>query len=280
MTQLSGDKRVSLTEDSAMIPKISSSDELTTDIPRPARFTASTQVSRLFLLLLLVSAVGLLWWLASRDLGDMNALKVRGHITLAHVVGRHITEGKSKAYYLDYTFDGNGIWVDGAESVGEDEYSDTQPGTAIEVTFLPSRPQTYRLGTVTQERIQAQQSKWLWGELGAFVFFSLLLIGTEATFRQHLSLLRDGSAVAGTVTDRSISPSQKAFFVTYQFTVDGRFAVESRSHSKKVTCTQSFYEQTELGQVLTVLYNPARPSQNIPYRMLTDVTLSNRGKTT
>ncbi len=257
-----------------MLPEISALNELPPDVPRGAKFTTSTQVSRLVLLLLLVFAVGLLWRLASCDLGDLNALKIYGRTTLAHVVGKHVYQGKSKTYYLDYTFDGDGIWVDGKESVGQDEYADSRPGEAIEVTFLPSSPQTYRLGTVTQARIEAQQSRWLWGELAAFVFFSLLLIGMEATFRQHLSLLRDGSVAAGTITEHSVSPSQKAFFVAYQFTVDGRFAFESRPHSKKVTCTQPFYEQTEVGQVLTVLYNPACPSQNIPYRMLTDVTLS------
>lgn len=279
MMQLFRDKRVLFQENTAMLPDTSVPDELPPEVPRPAKFTASTQVSRLFLLALLLFAVGILWWLADRDLGNMAALKARGQTAMAHVVGKHITQGKSTSYYLDYTFDGDGIWVDGKESVGRDEYEDNRPGEAIQVTFLPSRPDTYLLGAVTQARIEARQGRWLWGEFGAFVFFSLLLIGAEATFRQHLSLLRDGSVAVGTITDRSISPSQNGFFVTYQFTVDGRFAVESRSHSKKVVCTQPFYEQTELGQVLTILYNPASPSQNIPYQMLTDVALSNRGKT-
>ncbi len=262
-----------------MILGTSASDELTTDVPRAANFKTSTHVSRLFLLLLLFFVVGFVWWLADCDLGDLNTLKAHGRTTLAHVVGRHISHGKSDCYYLDYTFDGDGIWVDGIwvdgmEGVGEDEYRDTRRGTAIEVTFLPSRPETYRLGTVTPARIEAQRSRWLWGELGAFVLFGLLLIGMEATYRQHLSLLRDGLAVEGTVTDRSPGPVHKAFCVTYQFMVDGRFAVESRSYSNKVTCSQLFYEKTELGQPLTVLYNPACPSQNIPYRMLTDVILS------
>ncbi len=265
-----------------MLPETSVPDELPPEVPRPAKFTASTQVSRLFLLALLLFAVGLLWWLADRDLGNMAALKARGHTTLAHVVGKHITQGKSTSYYLDYTFDGDGIWVDGEESVGEDEYTDAQNGEPIQVTFLPSHPETYRLGAVTQARIMARQGRWLWGGLAASAVLGLLLACAEANFRQHLALLRDGSVAAGTVTDRSIKPissSQKAFYVTYQFTAEGRFAVANRSYLKKVTCTQRFYEQTELGQLLTILYDPARPSQSIPYRMLRDVTLPNRGKT-
>ena len=263
-----------------MIPEISALDELTTDVPRPARFTTSSQAARLFLLFLLIFSVGLLWHLADRDLGNMNALKSHGRTALAHVIGKHTTQGKSTGYYLEYDFNVNGVWVYGDESVDEDEYTEGRPGGAIIVTFLPSRPETYALGAVTQGRVEAQQSRWLWGEFGALVFFGLLLIGTEAAFRRHLSLLRDGSVAAGTITERSKSPSQKEFCVTYQFFVDGRFAVESKSHSKKFTCLQPFYEQTEVGQALTILYDPARPSQNIPYRMLTDVTLSTKGKTT
>lgn len=257
-----------------MLPETSVPDELPPEVPRPAKFTASTQVSRLFLLALLLFAVGLLWWLADRDLGNMAVLKARGHTTLAHVVGKHITQGKSTSYYLDYTFDGDGIWVDGEESVGEDEYTDAQNGEPIQVTFLPSRPQTYDLGTMTQERIQARQSVWLWGEFGAFVFFGLLLIGTEVTFQRHLSLLRDGSVATGTVTDlRSPGAPQGLFHVAYQFKADGTL------YSERVLCPQRFHEQTDLGQTLTILYDPAHPSRSIPYRMLTDVALSNRGKT-
>ena len=259
-----------------MIPEISARDELTTDVPRPARFTTSTQAARVFLLLLVVFSVGFLCYLADRDLGDMNALKAHGRTTLAHVTGKHITQGKSISYSLEYDFKVDGDWVYGDKNVSEDVYADTRPGVALLVTYLPSRPETYALGAMTQGRVEAQQSRWLWGDSGALVFFGLLLIGAEVTFRRHLSLLRDGSVAAGIIIERSAGASQKEFCVTYQFLAEGRFAVESKSHSTKLSCTQSFYEQTEMGQGLTILYSPAHPSQNIPYRMLTDVTLSHR----
>ncbi len=238
------------------------------DVPRSARFTTAAQVSRLFLLLFVAAVAVLLGWLQNRDLSRLKALKVQGHTTLARVVGKHTSVGKSTSYYLEYTFDGDGIWVNGAENVGEDEYTDAQPNETIQVTFLPSYPQIYELGTMTEERIEARQDVWLWGEFAASAFLGLLLFGTEATRRRHLSLLCGGSVASGIVTDHSTGPSQGVFHVTYQFTADGRL------YSEKVSSTQRFHQQAELGQVLTVLYDPARPSHSIPYRMLTDVFLS------
>ena len=263
-----------------MLPEHSDfENELLVNVPRSAQFTTSTQLTRLCLLTLLVFAVGLLWWLAGRDLGVLNALKTQGRMTLAHVDDKHIVHGKSDSYYLDYLFKINKTWVYGNESVDQDDYTAASLGDALPVTFLPSDPQIYRLGAITQPRIDAQQNRWRWGELVAFLVFGLLLDCMEVIFRQHLALLRNGVAVAGIVTDRSTDASKKVFSVTYLFTADGRFATATTSYSKKVDCTQPFYEQAELGQALMILYHPANPSQSIPYRMLTDVTLSDTRKT-
>ena len=263
-----------------MLPENSKlAGELSANVPRSAKYTTSTQALRLFLLVLLVFAVGLICRLADRDLGDLNALNAHGRTTLARVEDKHVTHGKSDSYSLDYDFQVNGVWVYGNESVDQDEYAAFSPGDTLPVTFLPSYPETYRLGEITPSRIEAQQGKWRWGELAALFSLGLILICAEITFRQHLILLRDGVVTSGTVTDRSANASKRVFSVTYDFTVDGRFAAPSRSYSKKVACTQPFYEQAELGQALTILYRPANPSQSIPYRTLTDVILLNTGKT-
>lgn len=251
--------------------------ELSANVPRPVKYRTSTQAIRLFLLILLVFAVGFLCWLADRDLGDLNDLNAHGRTTLARVEDKHVTHGKSDSYSLDYDFHENGVWVYGSKFVDQDEYAAFSPGDTLPVTFLPSRPETYRLDEITPARIEAQQERWLWGELAVFFSFGLILVCVEAMFRQHLALLRDGSITVGVIT-RSADASKKEFSVTYKFTVDGKFSTATTSYSKKVACTQPFYEQIELGQALTILYLPANPSQSIPYRMLTDVTLSDRGK--
>jgi len=250
-----------------MLPETCAPNGLTDDVPRAARFTTSTQVSRLSLLLFIACVACLLGWSHDRDLGRMNALKAQGRAALAHVVGKHTFVGKSTSYYLEYTFDGDGIWVNGDESVGEDEYNDTRPGEVIPVTFLPSYPQIYEIGTMTEERIQARQGVWLWGEGAAFAFFSLWVLGMESTFRRHLSLLRNGTVTLGVVTNRSTRPPQGPPQVTYQFVADGK------TYSEKISTSFRFYEQAELGKTLTILYDSARPSHSIPYRMLRDVFL-------
>ena len=254
-----------------MLPETSAPDGLTDDIPRAARFTTSTQVSRLSLLLFIVCVACLLGWSHDRDLGRMNALKAQGRASLAHVVGKYTSQGKSTSYYLEYDFKkANGAWQYGEKSVSENEYAGSRPGEAAMVTYLPSQPETFVFGAMTPTRIQARQDAWLWGEGAAFAFFSVWLIGMEATFRRHLSLLRDGTVTLGVVTDRGMRSPQGPPQVTYQFLAD------SKPYSEKIGTTYRFYEQVEQGKTLTVLYDPARPSHSIPYRVLTDVALAKR----
>lgn len=251
-----------------MLPETCAPDGLTDDVPRAARFTARTHASRLLLLLFIAGVACLLGWLHDRDLRRMNALKVQGRASLAHVVGKHTHDGKSTSYYLEYAFKANGAWQYGERSVSEDEYAGSRPGGAALVTFLPSQPETFVFGTMTPARIQAWQNAWLWGEGAASAFLALLFFGTEAARRRHLLLLRDGTVILGTVTDRSMLQGLPQ--VTYQFLAD------SKPYSKKISTTYRFYEQVESGKTLTVLYDPAYPSHSIPYRVLTDVALAKR----
>jgi len=253
-----------------MLPETCAPDGLTDDVPRAARFTTSTQVSRLSLLLFIVSVACLLGWLHDRDLGRMKALKAQGRAALARVVGKHTTQGKSTSYFLEYDFRVNRGWQYGERSVSEDEYAGSRPGDAAVVTYLPSQPETFVFGAMTPARIQERQGVWLWGEGAAFAFLSVWAFGMEATFRRHLSLLRDGTATQGVITDRNARPPQGPPQVTYQFVADGR------TYSEKISTSFRFYEQAEPGSTLTVLYDPARPSHSIPDRALTNVTLSDR----
>ena len=250
-----------------MLPETPAPDALTDDVPRAARFATSTQISRLSLLLFMVFVACLLGWLHDRDLGRMNALKAQGRTALAHVVGKHTSQGKSTSYYLEYDFKANGVWQYGERNVSEDEYAESRLGEAVLVTYLPSQPETFVFGAMTRARIRARQGVWLWGEGAAFAFFSVWLFGMVSTFRRHLSLLRDGTVAAGIITERSPGPTQGMFHVTYQFVADGK------RYSERISSTQPFYEQMELGQALAVLYDPGQPSHNIPYRMLKDVSL-------
>lgn len=250
-----------------MLPETSAPDGLTDDVPRAARFTARTHASRRLLLLFIVSVACLLGWSHDRDLERMNALKAQGRSALAHVVGKHMSGGKSTSYHLEYDFKASGVWQYGERSVTEDEYAGSGRGEAALVTYLPLHPETFVFGAMTQGRIQQRQDLWLWGEGGAFALFSLWVFGMESTFRRHLSLLRNGMVALGAVTERSTRPPQGPPQVTYQFMADGR------SYSEKISTDFRFYEQAELGKTLTVLYDPTRPSHSIPYRVLKDVSL-------
>ena len=253
-----------------MLPETCAPDGLTDDVPRAARFTARTHASRLLLLLFIAGVACLLGWLHDRDLRRMNALKVQGRASLAHVVGKHTSQGKSTSYYLEYDFSVGRVWQYGERSVSEDEYAGSGLGEAAQVTYLPPHPETFVFGTMTRARIQERQSLWLWGEGAALAFFSLWAFGMESTLRRHLSLLRNGAVTLGVVTERSTRPPQGPPQVTYQFVAGGK------PYSEKISTDFRFYERAELGKTITVLYDPGHPSHSIPYRVLTDVALAKR----
>ncbi len=244
--------------------------ELTDRTPHAARFTGGTQVGRLAVLALTAGGLWLVCWLASRDLGDLVALRAAGRPTTARVTGRHESHGKSTTYYLDYEFEGNGQQVEDDEAVSESEYDDTSIGTAIPVVYLPSDPQTHRIGAVNDARIARSRTAWGVGALVTLIVLGGILWANEATRRNHLRLLREGVPVVGVVLDRNVVQAKSTtYYVQYRFT-----APPASAQVKKVSVTKRLYDECAPGTPLTVLHEYARPANNVPYRALSDVRLT------
>jgi len=254
-----------------MPPKPLTLDGLTADVPRAARFTARVQATRLLLLLasVLVASASCLW--AAQDLRDLSALAAHGRTAVAQVTGKHtagnLAGSKSPIYFVDYTFHADGTQVDDQYQVGQAEYERPLPSAPMLVTFLPSDPLTHRLGAVTRGRVQDELVTWILRGLGGGVLLGVLLTVREVPLRRNLKLLRDGSLAAGTITycDKG---KREVYCIVYEFTVDGWLS------PKTIIGSQSFRERVEKGSTMAILYDPARPSRNIPYRMLTGVALA------
>lgn len=242
--------------------------ELQGSIPRRVRYTAGTQISRLVLLLLLVGGVWLISWLGTRDLKDLTALRSHGEQIQAQVIGEHKSHGKSTTYYVDYSFMGSGELVDSDEDVSRSTYYATHPGDTLLVTYLPTHPKTHRVGVVDGARVTAQRIRWTIGTLVTLAVFGLILWAVESNRRRHRQLLAEGMPVQGIVTDhRMIQGKNTTYYVTYQF------PGPAGTLTKKITVSRSFYHQNNPGTPLTVLYHPVKPTNNQPYRALTDVRL-------
>lgn len=166
---------------------------LTADTPRAARFTPGAQALRLLLLLVAVFVVALFLWWAAQDFRELGALEAHGQTAAAQITGKHIEGGgRSTTGYTDYTFYANGVQVDDKENIALFQYDQSPSSGTLPVTFLPSHPQTHRVGAVTQGRIQHQGGVWIFRVLGACVFWGLLLPLLDFLLRQRLGMLRDG----------------------------------------------------------------------------------------
>lgn len=113
-------------------------------------------------------------------------------MTAAQITGKHIEGGgRSTIHYTDYAFYANGVRVDDKENAALFQYDQSPSSGTLPVTFLPSYPQTHRVGAVTPGSIQRQRVVWVFRVLGACVFWGLLLSLLDFLLRQRLGMLRD-----------------------------------------------------------------------------------------
>jgi hypothetical protein len=248
--------------------------ELTGPTPRPVRFTEATQAVRLFLLFLLVGGLLLMVWLASRDLGDLQALHARGKVAQAEILDRWVGHGKSDSYWLKYAFGVSGDVIYGETSVTREQYARTAVGESLTVTYLPSDPETHRVGEVTADRVTDERVNWTMGSLAVGLVLGLLFAGTEAHYRYRRRLLRDGVAVVGVVTGRrAVQSKSTEYYVRYEYPLRGQPLTDPWRQGE-VPVSGGLYAALREGQPLTILYLPWHPPTSLPYRTLTCVTLA------
>ncbi|MDQ2688560.1 MAG: DUF3592 domain-containing protein [Armatimonadota bacterium] len=247
-------------QDSAIEP------ELRGQTPRRVRYDPSTQIARWILLVVFVGGLGVVIWRASLDLGDLAALRTRGATVMADVTDTYTSSGRSTTYHVEYTFTANGVNVSDDDDVRYTIYSRAKRGHPLLVTYLPSHPETHRVGTVDEARI-VDQGRW-WALL---LLITLLLLGSwflfhDQNYRSRLKLLKDGVPVTGEVTDRDIFTNRgdKYYNISYQF------PSPTGTRTNRTRVPQEIYDACDPGLTLTVLYDPTRPSNNRPYLVLTD----------
>lgn len=220
------------------------------------------------MLALLIGVTWLVAWCGTRDIGDLTALLNHGVTTTAHVTDKHVHHGKSTSYAVDYSFTVDREEVDSQESVSSWEYDNANIGDPIRVTYLPEDPQTHRVGDVTRDRLDTQQSHWHMGTAAAAIALGLILLAAEMNYRGYRRLLEEGVPVTGTVTDqRMVRGKSATYYLLYEF--PGPLGTQTN----KVTVSYRVYATSSPGEHLTVLYDPAKPKYNRPYCALTDARL-------
>ncbi len=241
--------------------------ELRGQMPRRVRYTFRAQATRLFVLCLLLGGVGLITSLSVQDTGELTRLAASGIRTTGRITGKHTSGHKNTTYYLDYSYTANGRAESGEETVSSSDFRQANAGDSVLVTYLPDDPTVHRVGVVDEARVTHARTLWALGTLGAALVLGLLLVATEANFRNHRALLETGVAVMGRLTNRYVTRGNKSnsYYIQYEF--DG----PAGPVSGKASVGRSLYDQTSPGTPTTILYDPAKPSNSRPYYIMTGV---------
>ena len=99
---------------------------------------------------------------------------------------------------------------------------------------------------------------------GLVVCVSLLLLRRIARWRRHrLHLLREGVATVGTIVHKHANTDDSLrYFVRYGYSAGG----EACEHEEQVSADQ--WKALEVGQPVTVLYDPAEPTEAGLYQLM------------
>ena len=248
-------------------------DEISEQTPRPARFTARSQMARVACALVTAGVFILISWLGLRDIHDLRALRAQGRTMGALITDKTIRHGKHDTYYLNYQFYVNRTQVIDKAAFDYRTWDAAVIGGSVKVTYLPSDPRTYRVGVVTDARIDKQAQAWFLAALAALCFVGLFAGAVEWTLQEQLALMRDGVAVAGSVMGRetvhSTDPRYKnampACYVFYTLPIGPAGRIY------KAQTTWSLMYDLDISKPLAVLCDPQRPWRNRPLFLLTGV---------
>lgn len=111
--------------------------------------------------LLNVLMFGLGAWVLARSavsLERQHELDVHGVTTTGVATGGEETGGKSSAYYVDFTFNVNGLHHRGRSMISRRDFEKGQSGDAIGITYLPGDPSVCRsVNSIARERAEDQR---------------------------------------------------------------------------------------------------------------------------
>jgi hypothetical protein len=140
--------------------------ELQIQLPRPARVKTQTQATMWGVGLIGLAIACVIGWRASRDLGDLIALRGHGVTGQAVVTETRVSRGKSDSYYVSYMLRTQNGLLEDEDQVPYSRYEQIHEGDTLTVTYLSGQPETHRLGPVEDRRIWRQSGMWLLGMLG------------------------------------------------------------------------------------------------------------------
>ena len=244
--------------------------ELMRPTPRHAHYTSLTQGSRVIGLALWLFITGILFYLASRDAGELKRLVSNGQMSAAVVSDKHAYRGRrSSRYYIDYEYQVGQTVYSGAEEVRSSQYLDTSIGDELPITYERDDPNVYRLGAVTAD--MANHAVGVYVVLIGVVctLFAVFLAYIETTNKQQMLLLQEGIPATATVTEKSSRNTGKTTIYSLSYTFD----VDGETVQNTLAVPYDMQEYLYPGSQFSVLYMPGNPGESVPYRAIRNATL-------
>lgn len=153
----------------------------------------ATQALRLMLLLGLVAVSGFGLWFGVSEFRDLRALQSDGRMTQAQIATIETVGVNSPTRRVAYAFRAGGTAILQQADLTRDEVKRLRMGTPLTVTYLPTQPHTYRLGTVDGARVLRRGAILALFVVRGFAWFGIPFFYLET---QRRRLLRDRKAVA------------------------------------------------------------------------------------
>jgi hypothetical protein len=228
------------------------------EVPRPAEFTLVSKVSRCAVLTAFLVVPNLILWFGLTVVRPYRDLQASGRPADAVVTGRYTTRGTkgSTVYWarVRYTVDDKSYVRD--VRVFAEAYARLAEGqSTIDVTYLPSDPDTYCVGKPGPYVEQKSRLTFLWA-VGTALALGVPFLLYHISMCRELYLAKNGVAVVGRITSKELVRGRN----TYTYWV--RYAFESGDgpvrHGAK-TLPRDTWDYLCIGLQVTVLYLPENP---------------------
>ncbi|MCW3055355.1 MAG: hypothetical protein JWN14_4525 [Chthonomonadales bacterium] len=155
----------------------------------------ATQALRLMLLLGVIVVSGFGLWMGVADFRELRALQTEGRTTEAQITTIQTVRVRSEMRDVGYAFRVGSVVVTGRLDLTRSEIKNLRMGAPLTVTYLPSHPQTYRMGLVDAGRVMRRGTMLALFVLRGFAWFGLPFLYLETQRRRLQKAKRPASSL-------------------------------------------------------------------------------------
>lgn len=222
--------------------------DMNAQIPRRVRFDSSSTGALGFGILILLSGLAVLAWLAldtAKDLHIQSTLLQDGQLVNGTVTASTVNRGGTS---VKYTFTVDSVLYSGHAEMKVDNYSVPGEPRLISIRYLPGDPRVN----------QPVDWKWVsvWDLFPFLLLISMTTVGAKVviTALRLMNLARNGLVVVARVT--GCAPNRRLFTIFYVFTSKAQEDIEG-------SC--NLLEEYEAGTAIPIIYLPGNPTRNTRY---------------